>query len=128
MNLGRIPLVSGVFFLLFLIQESILNRINFFIGGFSLYLAFFIVSVIDEDRISALIIGFIAGFIADLSPTLSTPFGLWTFVLTLIAYLIVFVIRPALDAKITAATLTSVIVVTSTLTISLLALLGLILK
>ena len=55
MNLGRIPLVSGVFFLLFLIQESILNRINFFIGGFSLYLAFFIASVIDEDRISALI-------------------------------------------------------------------------
>lgn len=127
MNLSRIPLISGAFFLIFLFQEAIVNRINFFIGGFSLYIAFFIACVIDEERTSAIIVGFIAGFIADLSPTLSTPFGLWTFVLTVIAYLLTFVVRPALDTRVTAATLTVVIVLFSTFTISLLAIFGAIL-
>ena len=98
MSLNRIPLVSGMFFALFLLQEGFLNRINFFIGGFSLYLAFFIAWIIHEDRSAALIVGFIAGFIADLSPTLEAPFGLWTFTLTAIGYLVSVNLQGSVDA------------------------------
>ena len=76
MVLNRIPGLLGVFGLLFLLQEGLLNRINFLIGGFSLYLAFFVAWIMQEERNSAVVTGFIAGFIADLSPTLEAPFGL----------------------------------------------------
>lgn len=115
MSINRIPLVSGIFFLIFLFQESFLNRINFFIGGFTLYLAFFIAWVIHEDRSAALIIGFIAGFIADLSPTLETPFGLWTFVLTALGYLISVNRQGAIDAIDSPLTTTIVAVVGSSI-------------
>ena len=114
MSLNRIPLVAGFFFVVFLLQEGFLNRINFFLGGFSLYLAFFIAWVIHEDRSSALIIGFIAGFIADLSPTLEAPFGLWTFVLTSVGYLISVNLQGSLDAIDSPVTVTISTVIGST--------------
>lgn len=117
MSINRIPLVSGIFFFLFLFQESFLNRINFFIGGFSLYLAFFIVWVLREDRSSALIVGFIAGFIADLSPTLEAPFGLWTFVLTAVAYLVSVNRQGVIDAVDSPVTKTIFAAVGSTVTL-----------
>ena len=58
---------------MFLLQETIINQINFFVGGFSLYLAFFMAWIMQEERNSAVVTGFIAGFIADLSPTLEAP-------------------------------------------------------
>mgnify|MGYP003336849121 CR=1 FL=1 len=97
MSLNRIPIVASIFFFIFLIQEAFINRINFAIGGFTLYLAFFVAWIINEGRGAALIIGFIAGLIADLSPTLEAPFGLWTFVLTAMGYLFSVNLKGTLD-------------------------------
>jgi rod shape-determining protein MreD len=98
MTINRVPGIVAVFSLMFLLQEALINRVTFFIGGFSLYLAFFIVWVMQEERGSAVATGFIAGFIADLSPTLEAPFGLWSFVFTVVAYLIANNVRSALDS------------------------------
>lgn len=107
---NRIPALVGIFGFIFLLQEALLNRVNFLIGGFSLYLAFFVVWVMQEDRNSAIVTGFIAGFIADLSPTLEAPFGLWTFVLTVLSYVLVTNIKPALDSQISPITLSLIAV------------------
>ncbi|MEY3185774.1 MAG: hypothetical protein RIR58_510, partial [Actinomycetota bacterium] len=80
------------------------------VGGFSLYLAFFIVWIMQEERGSAVATGFIAGFIADLSPTLEAPFGLWSFVFTVVAYLIANNVRAALDSDLSPITISVVAV------------------
>jgi hypothetical protein len=82
MEINRLPKVLLIFLTLFLIQEVLINQINFLVAGFSLYLAFFMAWVIQDQRNSAVVTGFIAGLILDLSPTLDAPFGLWTLVLT----------------------------------------------
>ena len=110
MTLNRVPRIVAVFALVFLLQEALINRISFFIGGFSLYLAFFIVWVMQEERSSAVVSGFIAGFIADFSPTLEAPFGLWSFVYTVVAYLIANNVRSALDADMSPVTISLVTV------------------
>ena len=56
--------------------------------GFSLYLAFIVSMVLLENRIGAVILGFVGGIILDLSPSSQSPFGQWALVLTLVAYLI----------------------------------------
>ncbi len=40
-----------------------------------------------EDRFGAIALGFIGGFILDLSPSTDSPFGKWALILTLIGYL-----------------------------------------
>ena len=82
---------------MFLLQEAILNRINFLIGGFSIYLAFFMAWIMQEEKNSAVATGFIAGLILDLSPTLEAPFGLWTLVLTGMSYILATNVRAALE-------------------------------
>ena len=113
MVLNRIPGLLGVFGLLFLLQEGLLNRVNFLIGGFSLYLAFFVAWIMQEERNSAVVTGFIAGFIADLSPTLEAPFGLWTFVLTALSYLLANNVKSALDSDLSPITMSIVVVLGS---------------
>lgn len=110
MTLNRIPSLVGVFGVLFIIQEAFLNRINFLIGGFSLYLAFFVAWAMQEERNTAVVTGFIAGFIADLSPTLEAPFGLWTFVLTVISYVLANNVKTALDSDLSPITMSLVVV------------------
>lgn len=114
MTLNRIPAIFAVFMLMFLLQETIINQINFLVGGFSLYLAFFMAWIMQEERNSAVVTGFIAGFIADLSPTLEAPFGLWTFILTVMSYLLATNLRAALDAELSPVTMSIVTVVGST--------------
>lgn len=99
MTLNRIPLATGLLLVAFLMQEAFINRISFFLGGFAFYLAFSIAWILKEDRNSALIIGFISGLIADLSPTLEAPFGLWTFVMTSFAFVLVNYVRGAFDSN-----------------------------
>ena len=103
---------------MFLLQEALLNRIDFFIGGFSLYLAFFMAWIMQEERNSAVVTGFIAGLIADLSPTLEAPFGLWTFILTAISYLLATNLRAALDADLSPVTMSIVTVSGSTVALA----------
>lgn len=76
------------FFALFLIQESLINRIEFLIGGFSLYLAAFFAWIATEEKGEAYLSAFIAGIIMDLTPSFDTPVGLWTATLLSISYLV----------------------------------------
>lgn len=110
MTLNRVPGIVAIFAAVFLLQESLINRVSFFIGGFSLYLAFFIAWVMQEERSSAVVTGFIAGLIADFSPTLEAPFGLWSFVYTLVAYVIANNVRSALDSDLSPVTISLVTV------------------
>ena len=100
MRLSRLPLVIGVLLAIFIVQEAFVNRIDFYLGGFSLYLVFVVAWVINEEPENAMLIGFFAGLIADLSPTLEAPFGLWTFVLTGFCFLLVTIIRGNLEPQI----------------------------
>ena len=115
MTFNRVPAIFATFLLLFLLQESLLNKIDFFIGGFSLYLAFFMAWIMQDERNSAVATGFIAGFIADLSPTLEAPFGLWTFILTAMSYVLATNVRAALDAELSPVVMSAVTVIGSSI-------------
>ena len=127
MKLNRIPAIFALFTIIFFIQEAFLNRINFFLGGFSLYLAFFFAWIIQENRTAAISIGFIAGLIADFSPTLEAPFGLWTFVLTLMAFAFSTVLRGTLEFEFSPLSITIATVLGSTLALIFFLICGLIL-
>jgi rod shape-determining protein MreD len=124
---SRLPSIGGLLLALFIVQEAFINRINFFIGGFSLYLAFVIAWVMKEERTTAMLIGFLAGLIADLSPTLEAPFGLWTFTLTGFTYFLVTSIRGSLDSELSPLTMTMVTTVASSVALTLFLLFGAIL-
>ncbi len=74
-------------FIIFLIQETLVSRINFPLNGFSLYIAALMVVLSLEDRTGSLVFGFIGGLIMDLSIAADTPFGQWALVMTLMGYL-----------------------------------------
>ncbi len=83
----RIVSTLGFFFVLFVIQESAISLIHFPISGFSLYLAIAISLIAFEDHNGALVTGFLAGIVLDLSPTSNAPFGQWALILTFIGFL-----------------------------------------
>jgi len=126
-TLNRLPAIFGIFFFMFLLQEAIFNRINFLVGGFSLYLAFFMAWIMQDERNSAVATGFIAGFILDLSPTLEAPFGLWTLVLTGMSYILATNVRAALDSELSPVVMTMVTVLGSSVALILFLLFGAIL-
>jgi rod shape-determining protein MreD len=113
--------------MMFLFQEALLDRIDFFVGGFSLYLAFFMAWIMQDERNSAVTTGFIAGFILDLSPTLEAPFGLWTLVLTGMSYILATNVRAALDSELSPVVMTAVTVFGSSIALILFLLFGTIL-
>ena len=83
----RVFYTSIFLFLLFVIQEVIVARVNFPFNGFSLYLAVLMIVLALEDRTGSLVFGFIGGLIMDLSTSADTPFGQWALALTIIGYL-----------------------------------------
>jgi len=83
----RVLNTSIFLFVVFLIQETLISRINFPIDGFSLYLAMLMVLLSLEDRSGSIVFGFIGGLIMDLSIAADTPFGQWALILTLVGYL-----------------------------------------
>ena len=127
MTINRLPAIFGIFFFMFLLQEAMLNRMNFLVGGFSLYLAFFMAWIMQDERNSAVATGFIAGFILDLSPTLEAPFGLWTLVLTGMSYILATNVRAALDSELSPVVMTMVTVLGSSVALILFLLFGAIL-
>ena len=127
MSINRVPISAGLLVLVFLFQEAFVNRINFFLGGFALYLAFAIAWILREERSSAVLIGFLAGLIADLSPTLEAPFGLWTFTMTGLAFLIVTYVRGSLDSNMSPLTLSIVTTIFCTIALMLFVIFGAIL-
>lgn len=97
MNIARVPYILLTLLGVFVLQEALVNRINFFVGGFSLYLVFVVAWTLQEEPSNAMLIGFFAGFIADFSPTLESPFGLWTLILTGFCYFLATTVRGNLD-------------------------------
>jgi rod shape-determining protein MreD len=87
MSSVRVLNTSLFLFFIFLIQTTLIARINFPIGGFSLYIATLMVVLSLEDRTGSLVFGFIGGLIMDLSPSAQTPFGQWALAMTFIGYL-----------------------------------------
>jgi rod shape-determining protein MreD len=87
--MSQLRLLNTSLFLLitFIIQESLIARINFPWHGFSLYLAALLAMLAFEDRTGSLIFGFIGGLFLDLAPSAQTPFGQWALALTFIGYL-----------------------------------------
>ena len=83
----RIFWTLGFFFALFVVQESAVSLVHFPISGFSLYLAIAISLIAFEDHNGALVTGFLAGVVLDLSPTSNAPFGQWALILTGIGFL-----------------------------------------
>ena len=83
----RVFYTSIFLFLLFIIQEVIIARVNFPFNGFSLYLAVLMIVLALEDRTGSLVFGFTGGLIMDLSTSADTPFGQWALVMTIIGYL-----------------------------------------
>jgi rod shape-determining protein MreD len=83
----RVLNTSILLFAIFLLQETMVARINFPINGYSLYLAALIVVLSLEDRNGALVFGFIGGLIMDLSVAADTPLGQWALVFTALGYL-----------------------------------------
>ena len=83
----RVFYTSVFLFVIFIIQEIVIARINFPFSGFSLYLAALMIVLSLEDRTGSLVFGFIGGMIMDLSTSADTPFGQWALVMTFIGYL-----------------------------------------
>ena len=108
MNVMRIPYILITLLGVFIFQESLLNRVNFLIGGFSIYIVFVIAWTLQEEPSNAMLIGFFAGFIADFSPTLESPFGLWTLILTGFCYFLATTVRGNLDPQISPLQMTLV--------------------
>ena len=87
MSSVRVLNTSLFLFFIFLIQTTLIARINFPLGGFSLYIATLMLVLSLEDRTGSLVFGFIGGLIMDLSPSAQTPFGQWALAMTFIGYL-----------------------------------------
>jgi len=117
MSTLRAGLSLAFFFILFGIQESAISLIHFPIAGFSLYLAVAIALMAFEDGNAALVTGFIAGIVLDLSPTSNGPFGQWALILTVVAY--IFTSNRESIADLTSSPLTFVVFVTFGVSIAL---------
>lgn len=86
MRPARIASSAAFLFFIFVVQEALISRINFPIAGYSFYIAVLMGLLAMEDRSAAVMIGFIGGFILDLSPSIDAPFGQWAFVMTVMGY------------------------------------------
>ena len=114
----RVFYTSIFLFLLFIIQEVIIARINFPINGFSLYLAVLMIVLALEDRTGSLVFGFTGGLIMDLSTSADTPFGQWALVMTIIGYL--FAVNRETIGDFTESPFTFVLFVSAAVSLSLL--------
>lgn len=84
----RIGINSALLLLIFTIQETVVSRIHLPFTGFSLYLAALLLLALLENRVGAVIMGFVGGLVLDLSPSSQSPFGQWALILTGICYII----------------------------------------
>ena len=88
MSIYRTSVTVSFFVFIFILQSALINQIPFFVGGFSLFLAVTFSWIASTDRAETFAAAFIAGILLDLSPSLDSPVGLWTFTLLLLSYLI----------------------------------------
>jgi rod shape-determining protein MreD len=75
-----------IFATMFVVQEAIVSQFKIFSGGFSLFLVFALLwAALSSPELGALT-GFGAGLMMDLSPTTSSPMGLWTLIMILAGF------------------------------------------
>jgi rod shape-determining protein MreD len=75
-----------IFATVFVVQEAIVSQFKIFGGGFSLFLIFTLLwAALSSPELGALT-GFGAGLMMDLSPTTSSPMGLWTLIMILAGF------------------------------------------
>ena len=122
--MSPVRIISTLFFFfgLFVVQESAVSLVHFPISGFSLYLAIAISLIAFEDHNGALITGFLAGVVLDLSPTSNAPFGQWALILTSIGFL--FAVNRDSIADLTDSAITFVIFVSGGVSLALVGYLG----
>ena len=77
----QISIAAPMFLMIYVIQESVISQFRLPGGGFSLLLIFALTwAVLSETEVAA-VIGFVAGFLMDLSQSASGPFGQWTLIM-----------------------------------------------
>ena len=87
----QISIAAPMFLMIYVIQESVISQFRLPGGGFSLLLIFALTwAVLSETEVAA-VIGFVAGFLMDLSQSASGPFGQWTLIMLIAGYAISYV-------------------------------------
>lgn len=77
--------------MIFIIQESVISQFRLPGGGFSILLIFTLTwAVLSETEVAA-VIGFVAGFLMDLSQSAAGPFGQWTLIMLMAGYAISYI-------------------------------------
>ncbi|CAB4713565.1 unannotated protein [freshwater metagenome] len=86
MLIRQLSLAASLFFVVYLIQESVINQFRLPGGGFSILLIFTLVwAILSTPEIAALG-GFLAGLLMDLSQSSSGPIGQWTLLMIAACY------------------------------------------
>lgn len=86
----QFSLALGQLFLVFVVQEAVVNQFRLPAGGFSLLLIFTLVwAILSLPEIAALI-GFFSGLLMDLSQTSSGPIGHWTLLMIAACYAVAY--------------------------------------
>jgi rod shape-determining protein MreD len=90
MRLRQFSISTLVFVIIFFLQESVINQLRLPAGGFSLSLLIALTWAVLSSPTSGALIGFISGFVMDLSQSASGPMGHWTLVMILACYAVAF--------------------------------------
>ena len=90
MRLRHFSISTLVFVIIFFLQESVINQLRLPAGGFSLSLLIALTWAVLSSPTSGALIGFISGFVMDLSQSASGPMGHWTLVMILACYAVAF--------------------------------------
>lgn len=87
----QISIATPIFLMIFIIQESVVSQFRLPGGGFSILLIFTLTwAVLSETEVAA-VIGFVAGFLMDLSQSAAGPFGQWTLIMLMAGYAISYI-------------------------------------
>jgi len=90
MRLRQFSISTLVCVIIFFLQESVINQLRLPAGGFSLSLLIALTWAVLSNPTSGALIGFISGFVMDLSQSASGPMGHWTLVMILACYAVAF--------------------------------------
>lgn len=86
MSTRKISLTAALFIVIYIVQEALVTQLQIAGGGFSLFLIFALLWAALSTPNGGALIGFVAGFLIDLSQSTAGAFGQWTLVLVLIGF------------------------------------------
>jgi rod shape-determining protein MreD len=70
----------------YVLQTSVVARLQLPLGGPNLIFIFFLAWVLKHDAMTGAIIGFVVGLLMDFAPPAVSTAGAWTFVLAIVGY------------------------------------------